>query len=165
MGQVMNKLKRGDPTPQQVEKLAEDIKPIIDKVYEAELKDKKDVKYDDLYHAIFLIIQELRKKSGAMHYELPSKQELSELFSQYHNPRKSTLTREECREIINRVIKLENFSVGQGAIDILLYLFGIPICALMAKRVIPGMKTISDDVVVPLATSASVIFLVKTHKL
>ncbi|KAJ4779477.1 transmembrane protein [Rhynchospora pubera] len=163
MGQVMNKLKKGDPTPQQVEKLAEDIKPIIDKVYEAELKDKKDVKYDDLYHAIFLIIQELRKKSGAMQYELPPKQELSDLFSKYH--RTGTLTKEECRDIINRVIKLENFSVGQGAIDILMYLFGIPICALMAKRVIPGMKSISDDVVVPLATSGSVIFLVKTHKL
>ncbi|KAJ1695693.1 hypothetical protein LUZ63_012391 [Rhynchospora breviuscula] len=159
MGQVINKLKKGDPTPQQVEKLAE----IIDQVYEAELKDK-DVKYDDLYHAIFLIIQKLRKKSGAMQYELPSKQELSDLFSRYHR-RGGTLTKEECREIINGGIKLENFSVGQGAIDILLYLFGIPLCALMAKRAIPGMKSISDDVVVPLATSGSVIFLVKTHKL
>lgn len=75
------------------------------------------------------------------------------------------LTKEECREIIGKMITLERFSVGQGAIDILLYLFGIPICALMAKRIIPGMKSISDDVVIPIATSGSVIFLAKTNKL
>ncbi|KAF3336860.1 hypothetical protein FCM35_KLT19446 [Carex littledalei] len=163
MGQVMDKFKKGEPTPVQVEKLAEDIKPIIDKVYEAELKDK-EVEYDDLYHAIFNIIQELREINGAMQFELPSKDELIEAFKACHRS-KGQLTKEECREIIGKMITLDGFSVGQGAIDILLYLFGIPICALIAKRIIPGMKSISDDVVIPVATSGSVIFLAKTNKL
>ncbi|XP_078178909.1 uncharacterized protein LOC144573095 [Carex rostrata] len=163
MGQAMDKFKKGESTPEQVDnKLPGDLAQIIDEVYNAELKEK-DVGYDDLYHAIFNIIQKLREKNGALQFKLPSKEELNDEFKERSKGGK--LTKQQCKEIIGKMITIERFSVGQGAIDILLYLFGIPICALMAKRIIPGMKSISDDVVIPAATSASVIFLAKTNKL
>jgi hypothetical protein len=46
----------GDPTPEQVGQLNEEMERIIGNVYDADLKDK-NVVCDDLYHAIFKIIQ------------------------------------------------------------------------------------------------------------
>jgi hypothetical protein len=86
-------------------------------------------------------------------------------FLQKFHKSRGPLTKSECSDIIKSLISVESFSVGQGAMDILLCLFGFPICAVMAKRIIPGMRSISDDIVIPLATSGSVVFLVKTHKL
>lgn len=84
---------------------------------------------------------------------------------QKHKSSSGHLTQEECEKIMKELIKPENFSTGNNAIKILLCLYGFPICALFAKRMIPAMKSISDDVVIPAATSASVAFLCTTHKL
>ncbi|KAJ3676266.1 hypothetical protein LUZ60_003678 [Juncus effusus] len=162
MGQAMNKLKKAEPTEEQQNKLTEDLQKIIDEVYDVDFA-KGIVNFDDFYHAIFKITQKLSEKRGEMQYKLQSKEELQKIFTKY---KKGTeLSKDECGKIINETIKLENFSMGQGAINILLYVFGAPILALVAKRIIPGMKSIPDDVVIPIATSGSVVLLAKSNKL
>jgi len=60
---------------------------------------------------------------------------------------------------------VDSFTFGRAAADILLVLFGLPVCALLTKRVVPGLKAISDDIVIPAATSGAVVYLAKSNKL
>lgn len=79
---------------------------------------------------------------------------------------KEPLNKKEFEKIIEKVIKFDSFYVGQGAKDLFLYIFGVPIVALFAKRIVPGpIRTISDDLFIPAVTSGTVYYLAKTNKL
>jgi len=76
------------------------------------------------------------------------------------------LTKEKFNQIISKVVSPDSFYVGQGARDVFLYIFGVPVLALLAKRVIPGpTQSISDDIVIPMATTGTVVYLARTNRL
>ena len=87
------------------------------------------------------------------------------LVQAVHQNRTANLTKEEFTEITQRIVTVDSFTAGKAAIDVLVVLFGAPVCALLAKRIIPGLKSFSDDLVIPLATSGAVVYLAKTNKL
>ncbi|KAK1292500.1 hypothetical protein QJS10_CPB17g01843 [Acorus calamus] len=96
---------------------------------------------------------------------MPKTEDLEKVFKTYH-PGDGQLTKEEFAKIMKEVMKLQNISAGQGAKDTLLYIFGIPIVALIAKRQLPlPTRAISDDVFIPAVTSATVVCLAMANKI
>lgn len=76
------------------------------------------------------------------------------------------MTKEEFVEMGKEVLlKVERFSFGKATVELAMILFGAPACAFLAKRVLPGLGWLSDDVVIPVATSGSVAYLIKSKRL
>ncbi|PKA53714.1 hypothetical protein AXF42_Ash009210 [Apostasia shenzhenica] len=125
----------------------------------------------DFYHTIYIILEELSAKKGAMQFRMPSLERIRKEVDEVLKSRKTSnkdfpLTKEEVKEVIRRVISIENFEMGKASRDILLYLFGVPVVGLIAKRIIPGpTASIPDELFIPFVTSGTVIVLAKTHKL
>jgi rhamnogalacturonan II specific xylosyltransferase len=84
---------------------------------------------------------------------------------QRHHKTAGELKKDEFAKISKEMVGLDSFSFGKAATEFLLLLFGAPFCALVVKRVLPGLRGLSDDIVIPLATSGSVAYLVHTKKL
>ncbi|GLT40543.1 hypothetical protein SLA2020_146690 [Shorea laevis] len=74
------------------------------------------------------------------------------------------ITKEKFEEILQEVFVESGFSAGFVAKDILTYLFGIPMTALLIKQRF-GPKTIPNDLFIPGITSATVFLLAKLHKI
>ena len=72
------------------------------------------------------------------------------------------MTAQEFENIAKAILKIDSFTFGKAAVDILVVLFGVPVCALLTKRFVPGLKAISDDIVIPAATSGAVVYLAKS---
>ncbi|XP_020087167.1 uncharacterized protein LOC109709368 [Ananas comosus] len=126
----------------------------------------KEIKtFDEFYHAIFEMIEKFSLDKGSMQFKIPSKDKLEKAFKANHPNDKKNLTKEEFEKIITSVIGFDSFFIGQGARDPLLFIFGAPVLTLLVKRFIPGLRSISDDIVIPAATSGSVIILAMTNKL
>lgn len=90
----------------------------------------------------------------------------SSLVAQAVKPRDGgNLSREQFIKVTENIVEMGSFSFGKAASDVLMVLFGAPACALLAKRIVPGLKSFSDDVVIPAATSDAVVYLAKTNKL
>ncbi|ONK67815.1 uncharacterized protein A4U43_C05F4070 [Asparagus officinalis] len=119
-----------------------------------------------LYHVLFEIVAMLNEESGPVQFELPSIETLETAYKEVTGGKGSKLTKDEFRRIIEKVVRPDCFHVGQGAKDLFLYIFGVPVLALLAKRVIPGpTRAVSDDVFIPLTTTATVVYLAKTNRL
>lgn len=82
-----------------------------------------------------------------------------------HPSGSANLTPEQFEKIARGILRMDSFTFGKAAVDILALLFGLPVGALLVKRIVPGLKSISDDIVIPAATSAAVICLARTNKL
>uniref|UniRef100_A0A452Z0H0 Uncharacterized protein n=3 Tax=Triticinae TaxID=1648030 RepID=A0A452Z0H0_AEGTS len=141
--------------------------------------------FDEFYHAIFELIENshliptpLRIKSsrmrinrqfceeqGQLQYRMPSKDKLAEVYKALRKPDGVNLTKGQFHTITENLVTVHSFSFGKAAFDVLVVLFGAPMCALLVKRVVPGLKSFSDDVVIPVATSGAVVYLAKTNKL
>jgi hypothetical protein len=87
------------------------------------------------------------------------------LAQKVHKGGKKDLTEKEFEEIARGILKVDSFTFGRAAVDMLVVLFGLPVFAVVTKRFIPGLKSISDDIVIPAATSGAVVYLAKTNKL
>ncbi|XP_010926994.1 uncharacterized protein [Elaeis guineensis] len=159
MGQAIPKFRKGDGKEQTSTK-----PPDLSAIWEEEYNKFTLEKFDEFYHQFYSIIEKLNEKGGAMQFKLPKKDDLKKAFERYH-PGKGTLTKEEFKKIMGEVIQLESFHVGKRAVDVLLFLFGVPVVSLLAKRVIPGAESIPEDILIPVATSGTVVFLTKTHRL
>uniref|UniRef100_A0A0E0JTR5 Uncharacterized protein n=1 Tax=Oryza punctata TaxID=4537 RepID=A0A0E0JTR5_ORYPU len=120
--------------------------------------------FDDFYHAIVELIEKFCEKRGQVQYKIPEKEKLKEAYEKHHTEQ-GQLKREEFIKIGKEVIRRESFTLGKATMDFIMYLFGAPLCALAAKRILPGLGWISDDVVIPLATSASVAYIIRTKQL
>ncbi|KAA3472124.1 transmembrane protein [Gossypium australe] len=72
------------------------------------------------------------------------------------------LSKEGFQEVLQEVLIESGFS-GIGAKDIFLYLFGVPVTALMIKR--QANLKIHDDIFIPAITSATVFLLAKLNKI
>jgi len=132
------------------------------KNYDAKVKNVTE--FDEFYHAIYDLIEKFCEQRGQLQYRIPSKDDLKKKYQDFHRAR-GNVTAEEFEKIAREILKIDSFTFGKAAIDMLVILFGAPVCALLAKRVVPGLKAISDDIVIPAATSGAVVYLVKSNKI
>ena len=84
---------------------------------------------------------------------------------QKHPTSEGVVKKEELVAMNKEVVKVESFSLGKATVEFAMFLFGGPACAFLAKRILPGLGWLSDDVVIPLATSGSVAYLIKSKRL
>nr|CAB3461622.1 unnamed protein product [Digitaria exilis] len=133
------------------------------KHYEDKVKDVRD--FDEFYHAIYELIEMFCESRGQLQYRIPSKEELKKQYEKAHPWGSGNLTPEQFEKIATGILRMDSFTFGKAAVDILVVLFGVPVCALLTKRIIPGLKAISDDIVIPAATSGAVVYLAKSNKL
>ncbi|CAN6328424.1 unnamed protein product [Urochloa humidicola] len=176
MGQGAAKAKRGgEEAAQKTEKKdgkkahkssdADALIAFMRKKYDEKVKGVKD--FDEFYHAIYELIEMFCEERGQLQYRIPSKEELKKQYEKAHpwNSGTADLTPEQFEKIATGILKMDSFTFGKAAVDILVVLFGLPVCALLTKRIVPGLKSISDDIVIPAATSGAVVYLAKSNKL
>ncbi|WVZ67375.1 hypothetical protein U9M48_016462 [Paspalum notatum var. saurae] len=105
---------------------------------------------DEFYHA-----DVLRGARGKLQYRIRKKETLLESYNRHHTSDGQggvqfvEMSKEE-------LLRRESFSLGKATVELAMLLFGVPACAFAAKRILPGLGWVSDDVAIPLATSASV---------
>ncbi|OEL20163.1 hypothetical protein BAE44_0018818 [Dichanthelium oligosanthes] len=133
------------------------------KHYDEKVKGVND--FDEFYHAIYELIEMFCEGRGQLQYRIPKKEELKKQYENAHPRSSDNLTPEQFEKIATGILKMDSFSFGKAARDILFVLFGVPVCALLTKRIVPGLKSISDDIVIPAATSGAVVYLAKSNKL
>ncbi|PAN19775.1 hypothetical protein PAHAL_3G298700 [Panicum hallii] len=123
--------------------------------------------FDEFYHAIYELIEMFCESRGQLQYRIPTKEELKKQYENAHPWTSGTanLTQEQFEKIAMGIVNMKSFTIGKAAMDIAAFLFGLPVCALLAKRIVPGLKAISDDIVIPAATSVAVVCLAKSNKL
>ncbi|KAH7667120.1 EF-hand-containing protein [Dioscorea alata] len=166
MGQGMNKLtSRKSDVPNDKNGLNKLIEGEINEYFKNEVIIDNDG-HTHFCHIVYEIIEKISKKSGAMLFELPEKEKLSAAYKKFHANSGSVLTKKEFRDILTEVIEMDSVHVGQSAKTIFLAIFGAPVIALLAKGLLPGpISYISDEVIVPVATSCTVLLLAKTNRL
>ncbi|XP_037418598.1 uncharacterized protein LOC119282478 [Triticum dicoccoides] len=120
--------------------------------------------FDDFYHAIYELIQKFCEERGQVQYRIPAREKLQEVYKKHHTSG-GEVKREEFAKMSGELVKRDSFSFGKATTELLMFLFGAPMCALVAKRVLPGLGWVSDDTVIPLATSGAVAYLVHSKKL
>nr|ACG32960.1 hypothetical protein [Zea mays] len=133
------------------------------KNYDSKVKDVKE--FDDFYHAIYELIEKFCEERGQLQYRIPPKDELKEKYERFHTGKGRNVTAQEFENIARAILKIDSFTFGKATIDTLVILFGVPVCALLTKRIVPGLNAISDDIVIPAATSGAVVYLAKSNKL
>ncbi|XP_072961010.1 uncharacterized protein [Typha angustifolia] len=158
MGQAMNKSKNGQD---KASIKSSDSKTLSDIIKGRNLEGLDS--FDSFYHEVHEIIQELRKRTGAIQVQLRSSVEIKKAYEE-NKKDGGALSKAQCEKIIKELIKVEDIHIGK-AVDILALIYGAPICAFFGKKIIPGANSFSDDVVIPLATAAAALFLTKTNKL
>ncbi|KAK3138899.1 hypothetical protein QOZ80_5AG0374880 [Eleusine coracana subsp. coracana] len=121
--------------------------------------------FDEFYHAIYELIEMFCESRGQLQYRIPSKEELLDQYKKVQPKKGKELSKDDFEKIARGILKVDSFTFGKAAVDILVVLFGLPVCAVVTKRLIPGLKSISDDIVIPAATSGAVVYLAKTNKL
>uniref|UniRef100_A0ACD5XKS3 Uncharacterized protein n=1 Tax=Avena sativa TaxID=4498 RepID=A0ACD5XKS3_AVESA len=144
--------------PDEAKKLIE----FMEKKYEERVA--KVQSFDEFYHAIFELLELFCEERGQVQYRIPEKGKLEQAYKKHHTSA-GELKRDEFIKISREMVGMDSFSFGKAATEFLLLLFGAPFCALVLKRVVPGLGGLSDDIVIPLATSGSVAYLVHTKKL
>ncbi|XP_074591099.1 uncharacterized protein LOC141846987 [Curcuma longa] len=123
----------------------------------------------DFYHAIHEIIEKLNERKGAIQFRLPSKEELKNKYEEHRGPHKEgkMLTREEFNKIAKDTLKIDKITWRKRALETMFFMFGAPIGAVVATRLIPGggASLIPDDILVPAVTSLTAILLAKTNRI
>ncbi|PUZ52942.1 hypothetical protein GQ55_5G013900 [Panicum hallii var. hallii] len=120
--------------------------------------------FDEFYHAIYELIEMFCEERGQLQYRIPEKRILEEAYNKHHTS-EGEVKKEEFVAMSKEVIKVESFTSGKATVEFAMFLFGAPACAFLAKRILPGLGWLSDDVVIPLATSGSVAYLIKSKRL
>uniref|UniRef100_A0A0A9G738 Uncharacterized protein n=1 Tax=Arundo donax TaxID=35708 RepID=A0A0A9G738_ARUDO len=120
--------------------------------------------FDEFYHAIYELIEMFCEERGQFQYKMPEKETLLKAYNNHHKT-EGELKKEEFVAISKEVIRVNSFTFGNASMEFLMFLFGAPACALLAKRILPGLRWLSDDIVIPLATSGSVAYLIHTKRL
>ncbi|KAK1277812.1 hypothetical protein QJS04_geneDACA016554 [Acorus gramineus] len=169
MGQSLKKL-TGRVDDQETKQALESlIKEAIEKRYQKFDDETTSWSKAEFYHAVYDIVEGINKeKGGAIQISTPKTAKLEKAYRDIHRHRdgKEKLTKGQFEEILKEVIDLQSIALGQGARDTLLYIFGIPIVALIAKRQLPlSTRAISDDVFIPAVTTATVVYLAKANKI
>lgn len=151
--------KKAELKPDEAKKLIE----FMEKKYDEHVA--KVDKFDDFYHAIYELIQKFCEERGQVQYKIPPREKLKEVYERHHKPGSGEVKREEFAKMSGELVRRDSFSFGKATTELLMFLFGAPMCALLAKRILPGLGWVSDDTVIPLATSGAVAYLVHSKKL
>ncbi|KAI5001955.1 hypothetical protein ZWY2020_026605 [Hordeum vulgare] len=151
--------KKAELKPDEAKKLVE----FMEKKYEDHVA--KVDSFEDFYHAIYELIQMFCEERGQVQYRIPAKAKLQEVYARHHKAGSGEVKREEFARMSGELVRRDSFSFGKATTELLMFLFGVPVCALLAKRVLPGLGWVSDDTVIPLATSGAVAYLVHSKKL
>ncbi|GAB4843939.1 hypothetical protein Ancab_013903 [Ancistrocladus abbreviatus] len=159
MGQSLKKLAPGNE-----EKAAKAVADIVEKYYDKLFADSdKDWSLADFHRAVCEAVEEINKTFGNTQLRVPKTASLQQAFDKHHQGKGKSLTKEEFQRILKDVIMDTGFT-GIGAKDILFYIFGVPVTALLIKqRVIP--KAIPNEIFIPVVTSATVFVLAKLQKI
>ncbi|KAL6853908.1 hypothetical protein ACP4OV_019937 [Aristida adscensionis] len=120
--------------------------------------------FDEFYHAIFELIEMFCEERGQFQYKIPEKKTLENAYNRHHRS-EGAVKKEEFVAMSKEVVGLSSFTFGKAAVEFVMVLFGAPVCAVLAKRILPGLGWLSDDVVIPLATSGSVAYLINSKRL
>ncbi|XP_028551741.1 uncharacterized protein LOC110109722 [Dendrobium catenatum] len=114
--------------------------------------------FSNIYHSLYRIIRTYNSTSSSLQAVLDKRG----AFANKSFP----LNNQELKQVIQNVIKIEYFQIGKGAKDIFLYIFGVPVVGLLAKRIIPGpTASIPDEIFIPAVTSGTIILLAKTNRI
>ncbi|XP_038992575.1 uncharacterized protein LOC120191416 [Hibiscus syriacus] len=139
-----------------------DFDSVIEKCYKTYFKEEKDWTLAKFYRAVCETVEEINKKLGSTQLSIPKTTTLELAYVRYKDAAEGELSKDEFQEILQEVLIESGFS-GIGAKDILMYLFGVPITALMLKR--QANLKIHDDIFIPAVTSATVFLLAKLNKI
>ncbi|KAG6500770.1 uncharacterized protein LOC121997328 [Zingiber officinale] len=122
----------------------------------------------DFYHAIHEIIEKLNERKRAIQFRLPSKEELKNKYEEHRGARKEgeKLTREEFDKIAKDTLKIDKITWRKLALETIFFMFGAPIGAVVATRLIPGgTSLVLDDILAPAVTSLTAIVLAKANRI
>ncbi|KAL3623728.1 hypothetical protein CASFOL_032544 [Castilleja foliolosa] len=145
------------------ERKEKEIEPIIEECYDKYFVNSDYWTSADFHHAVCQTIEEINKTIGSTQLRVPKASTLENTYQKYHQGKGKALTKEEFEKILKEVI-LDTGVTNTGAKDMLFYLFGVPATALFFKqRLVPNL--ITNDVFVPVVTSATVFLLAKLNKI
>lgn len=76
------------------------------------------------------------------------------------------LTREEFEKIAKGALKIDKITWRKLALETIFFMFGAPIAAVVAKRLIPGGNSlVPDDILVPAVTSFTAVVLANINRI
>ncbi|KAL2320663.1 hypothetical protein Fmac_029632 [Flemingia macrophylla] len=143
------------------EKKKTELERIIGEEYEEHVKNTKD--FLNFYRAVCHIIERLNENFGNTQIKLPEVDDLRKEFQNRHKDKNKAMTKAEFQEIMKNLVKKTTFT-GIGAKELLLYIFGVPLTALLIKqRVMP--QAVADEVFIPGVTSVTVFTLAALNKI
>ncbi|PRQ53217.1 putative EF-hand domain pair protein [Rosa chinensis] len=149
------------------EERTSDISIIADDYYEANIKGNEStqssIAESGFYRAICEIVEKINHQHNNTQINVPTEKKLKEAFKANHREGTGKLTKEEFGRCVQQVIREAGIS-GYGAKDSLIYIFGVPITALLIKQsVMP--RAVSNDYFIPGVTSATALVLAKLNKI
>ncbi|CAA7388511.1 unnamed protein product [Spirodela intermedia] len=171
MGQAMGKLMASETGTE--ENLRNHLRKFVveyleenHKKFEQLMESNSEQKPNLFYHFVYKIVEEINARSGAIQYDMPNFDRFKSIFKEVHPDEKRKLTKEEFRKFFEKAVGFQSVQAGQGFKEILLLILGVPVVATFAKRAMLGKNSqISDDVLIPVVTSATVVYLAKSNKL
>ncbi|XP_059291119.1 uncharacterized protein LOC132044635 [Lycium ferocissimum] len=156
MGQSFRKFANG-------EQRDNNIGPVIEECYERHFKNSEKGSLEMFCRAVCLTVEAVNEKLGSTQFRLPEIKKLERLYKDYEICGGKSLTKEEYQKMLQEII-VDTKVTGSGAKDILLYLFGVPVTALLIKQsVIP--QAVRNEIFIPVVTSATVFLLAKLHQI
>ncbi|KAL5228698.1 hypothetical protein ABZP36_016963 [Zizania latifolia] len=100
------------------------------------------------------------EERGYLQYKIPEREKLVETYKQHYTVRGQRKRWELIKIGDEVVIRGDSFTLGgKATMDNIMFLFGAPVSAVAARRIVPGLGWLSDDVVLPLATSGAVAYI------
>ncbi|CAH9134865.1 unnamed protein product [Cuscuta epithymum] len=140
-----------------------EIGPIISECYDKYFVDTVNWNIADFCHAICQIVEDINSSIGSTQIRMPTTETLKQAYMKHHKEEGKKLSKEEFEKILREII-MDTGVTGIGAKDILFYLFGVPVTALLFKqRLLPN--AIPNEVFIPAITSATVFLLAKLNKI
>ncbi|KAL1351159.1 hypothetical protein HN51_015111 [Arachis hypogaea] len=164
MGQSLQKLAPGSE-----ERKIKEIIPIIESCYEKNLKDAKNLQFEEFYRIICDIVEKINENLKNTQFKLPPVNDLKDAFDKHHGgeKRKEKLEKEDFHEILKEVMTKGSsieLLTGIGAKEALMYIFGVPLATLFLKRTAMP-NALPDDFFIPGVTSLTVLILAALNKI
>ncbi|ERN00252.1 hypothetical protein AMTRI_Chr13g82930 [Amborella trichopoda] len=142
--------------------LKDEAKEVLDTwVQDHTLQIESVTKIEELYRLICECFEHLNKtKLGAPRFDIPSKESILNAFEESHeskSDKKLPLKEAEFKEFVHKVVFRV---VTKGKIEFVAVMMGLPPAALLIKRAVPGpVGAMSEDLFIPLATSATALIM------
>ncbi|XP_041024603.1 uncharacterized protein LOC121265168 [Juglans microcarpa x Juglans regia] len=158
MGTALTKSSSGNE-----EKKSKEIGPILEDFYDNHIANpSKGWTFAEFYRVVCDTVEEINKQLGYTQILVPKADKLQDAYRKYHRGEEK-LTKDEFQKIFEEVLVSGTGVTGIGIKDSL-YIFGVPLTALVAKqRVLP--RAIPNEIFIPVITSVTVLIMAKFNKL